>query len=44
MCGIVGFHYFNPEKQVNAHLIKNMCDAIAHRGPDDEGRLWQENL
>lgn len=39
MCGIAG--YFNSNKQVsskyNSALIGRMCDAIAHRGPDDQG-------
>lgn len=32
MCGICGIHGFSDEK-----LIKKMCDALSHRGPDDEG-------
>ena len=31
MCGITGFNW------KDAKLIKKMCDAIKHRGPDDEG-------
>ncbi len=31
MCGITGFNW------KDAKLLKNMCDAIKHRGPDDEG-------
>ncbi|AFV22880.1 putative asparagine synthetase, glutamine-hydrolyzing [Methanolobus psychrophilus R15] len=31
MCGITGFNW------KDAKLLKKMCDAIKHRGPDDEG-------
>jgi asparagine synthase (glutamine-hydrolysing) len=34
MCGIVGFAGFDEPS-----LLKNMCDAITHRGPDDEGQI-----
>jgi asparagine synthase (glutamine-hydrolysing) len=37
MCGICGKLNFEREKQVPARLLKSMADAIAHRGPDDEG-------
>ena len=36
MCGIVGRLNFNPQP-VSIHLIRAMCDAITHRGPDDWG-------
>lgn len=36
MCGIVGIA--SPESRpVDAGVLRNMCDAIVHRGPDDEG-------
>jgi asparagine synthase (glutamine-hydrolysing) len=36
MCGISGI--FNLNKQpVSQHTLKNMSDALAHRGPDGEG-------
>jgi asparagine synthase (glutamine-hydrolysing) len=37
MCGICGKLEFEREKQVSASLVKQMADAIRHRGPDDEG-------
>lgn len=37
MCGICGVVYCDREQQVEQSLLKNMCDAIVHRGPDDEG-------
>ena len=37
MCGICGKFFFDREASVSEVLVKNMADAIAHRGPDDEG-------
>jgi asparagine synthase (glutamine-hydrolysing) len=37
MCGICGQYNFGDGKPVLAATIKSMADAIAHRGPDDEG-------
>ena len=34
MCGICGFTHAQPE---DAQVLKNMCDIMAHRGPDGEG-------
>ena len=39
MCGIVGFAYCSRQRDVPRGLIEVMCDAIQHRGPDDEGIL-----
>lgn len=39
MCGIAGVVYLDPERRVSPELIRGMCDAIRHRGPDDEGLL-----
>ena len=38
MCGICGQYNFVTDAPVNAQSIKRMADAIAHRGPDDEGQ------
>ncbi|MBP6688094.1 MAG: asparagine synthetase B, partial [Lacibacter sp.] len=38
MCGIAGIISMNP-KHVSADRLKQMTDAIAHRGPDGEG-FW----
>ena len=35
MCGIAGFYLRNQAAQISD--IRAMCDAIVHRGPDDEG-------
>jgi asparagine synthase (glutamine-hydrolysing) len=37
VCGIVGLAYGDPSRTVATETIRSMCDAIAHRGPDDEG-------
>lgn len=35
MCGIAGFLQY--EQPASAAVVRRMCDAIRHRGPDDEG-------
>ncbi len=37
MCGIVGFAHRDRGYTVPERLIGAMCDAIRHRGPDDQG-------
>jgi asparagine synthase (glutamine-hydrolysing) len=37
MCGICGKLFFDRERKVAPSSLKNMADAISHRGPDDEG-------
>ncbi len=37
MCGIAGVFNFQSQDTVSEELLKRMCDAIKHRGPDDEG-------
>lgn len=41
MCGFVGFanNINDPET-----VLKSMCDAIAHRGPDSEGQYVDDNM
>lgn len=39
MCGIAGLYHLK-RQPVPAHCLKGMCDAIAHRGPDDEGAVF----
>ncbi len=39
MCGIVGIVHRDRERRVDVASIRTMCDAIRHRGPDDEG-IW----
>lgn len=37
MCGIVGFTSFREANYNKEQIIKDMCKAMAHRGPDGEG-------
>lgn len=44
MCGIVGIYYFDKDKAVQQHDLKLMTDAMAHRGPNDEGFFVQKHV
>jgi asparagine synthase (glutamine-hydrolysing) len=37
MCGIAGMVQTHPDGAVDIAAIHRMCEAIVHRGPDDEG-------
>jgi asparagine synthase (glutamine-hydrolysing) len=37
VCGIVGVAFRDQERPVSPALVREMCTAIRHRGPDDEG-------
>ena len=37
MCGIAGIVYRDKERPVDESLVRRMCTALKHRGPDDEG-------
>ena len=39
MCGIAGLYHLKGEA-IPAHCLKGMCDAMRHRGPDDEGYVF----
>ena len=39
MCGIAGFVGSSVTAENAAESVHRMCDAIRHRGPDDEGQL-----
>ncbi len=41
MCGIVGIVHSDPARPVAPAVIRRMCEAIRHRGPDDEGLYVQ---
>jgi asparagine synthase (glutamine-hydrolysing) len=41
MCGIAGIVLRDPTAGVDPALVRRMCRAIGHRGPDDEG-VWTE--
>jgi asparagine synthase (glutamine-hydrolysing) len=38
MCGIAGFVRSSGTTRQDEVLLQSMCDAITHRGPDDDGR------
>ena len=40
MCGIAGFLDFGSKS--DADILKNMTDALQHRGPDDSGYLFKD--
>src|SRR6266571_3479674 len=37
MCGIVGIVHADPARPASAAVLRRMCAAVRHRGPDDEG-------
>ncbi len=37
MCGIAGVVEFNRRAEVDPQVLRQMCAAMAHRGPDDKG-------
>lgn len=41
MCGIIGII---GEESTNKQLLKDMNDLITHRGPDDEGFFYSQNI
>ena len=41
MCGICGFTKTNTDSD---QILKNMCDVMAHRGPDGEGRYLDDDI
>ena len=43
MCGICGFTAANESAEDHA-VLKAMCDAMAHRGPDGEGRYIADGI
>jgi len=44
MCGICGIVLSDPNARVNPRVIGRMSDAIAHRGPDDDGQYLNGNI
>lgn len=44
MCGICGVVYCEREQVVDSLVLKQMCDAIRHRGPDDDGFYVNHNV
>jgi len=44
VCGIIGKIYFNNSRRVELSELKQMTNAIRHRGPDDEGYFIDNNI
>ncbi|MBV8273913.1 MAG: asparagine synthase (glutamine-hydrolyzing) [Verrucomicrobia bacterium] len=44
MCGIAGQFNFGSQEQVVEERVRRMARSIAHRGPDDEGYFFDDNL
>src|SRR5665647_628120 len=44
MCGISGIIYSDNNRKIDPKVLKNMTDAIYHRGPDDEGFYSHNNV
>ncbi len=44
MCGIAGLLYSDPERPVDGGALQAMGDAIAHRGPDGQGRFAEAGV
>ncbi len=44
MCGIAGIFNLDRERSVNQNVLRSMCNAIRHRGPDDEGFYVDRNF
>ena len=44
MCGIAGVVSSDRTERIEEALVRQMCDAIVHRGPDDEGLLAARNV
>ncbi|MBS1788376.1 MAG: asparagine synthase (glutamine-hydrolyzing) [Acidobacteria bacterium] len=37
MCGIAGIYNYQTDQPIQESVLRRMTDALAHRGPDDEG-------
>src|ERR1041385_9196331 len=37
MCGIAGVMKFGQDERADSSVVRRMCSAMTHRGPDDEG-------
>ena len=42
MCGICGIIDYNKDVRIEESVLKRMCAALKHRGPDDQG-IWINN-
>jgi asparagine synthase (glutamine-hydrolysing) len=44
MCGIAGMVETRPDRAVDRAAVHRMCEAIVHRGPDDEGIFVKDGV
>ena len=44
MCGIAGVVHADPDHPVNGDLIRRLCGAMEHRGPDEGGILVEGHV
>ena len=44
MCGFCGFISLNNKKEYNQSILRDMNNALHHRGPDDEGYYTKDNI
>lgn len=44
MCGIVGYFNLSLAEEERWPLLRQMCDSIAHRGPDDAGYYADQSV
>jgi asparagine synthase (glutamine-hydrolysing) len=44
MCGICGIYHFDEMRAADEATLRRMAKSIQHRGPDDEGYLFDRNL
>lgn len=44
MCGICGIYNFSRGSRVPEKTIKNMCEVMKHRGPDEDGFYFNDNI
>jgi asparagine synthase (glutamine-hydrolysing) len=44
MCGICGTATFRPDRDISEDTVRRMCASMKHRGPDDEGILFEEGV
>jgi asparagine synthetase B (glutamine-hydrolysing) len=42
MCGIAGGIWNDPKLTLDAEVVRGMTEAVAHRGPDDDGHFESE--
>lgn len=44
MCGINGIYHRDQNRPADEAVVRAMCDAIIHRGPDDQGQFVDGNV